>query len=197
MKRDLVVPSGTGTKPGFSVELGEKAILIYCGALGDESAMFGIANDEGGVSISAYPVTTNEILARLETYVTQEAGNIIETLRGDITLVELDHPGGAVIRTICTQLQQVWAFSYTVQSPYPIIIDLSSGTGFMGEHFPGVGFLTPGDYRLTIYWWGYTAGGYKWSHNALQTIEFTSEPNSWIAWIPPFERHWNRTDPEW
>lgn len=198
MSVDLTVPGGTGTRPGFTVEKTNDAILIYCGALQDGDSMFGITNDEGGLSISAYPVPRRATaVVRATAHLDQARSDwrMISTLRGPITLEQLED--GEVVRTVCTMLDFVWRFSGSF--PYPLY-DFpynvpSSGSGFMTEGYPGFGELLPGDYRMTVFWYYYTLHLYE-SHNALQTFNFTIEPDA-ADYSFVFQKHDAPDAPEW
>lgn len=57
MSLDLYVPGGNPNKPGFSVQRNAHGLSISAGALASTNTMFGIANHEGGLSVSAWPVS--------------------------------------------------------------------------------------------------------------------------------------------
>lgn len=59
MSLDINVPGGNPNKPGFSVQRSPSGLHINAGALASTNTtrtMFGVANDEGGLSINVYPV---------------------------------------------------------------------------------------------------------------------------------------------
>lgn len=56
MSLDINVPGGNPRSPGFSVQRSPNGLSISAGALASTNTKFGMANDEGGLSVSAYPV---------------------------------------------------------------------------------------------------------------------------------------------
>jgi len=165
------VPSGDGSKVGFSVEKTDNAILIFGGPLQGEDSMFGITNDEGGVGVNAYPVQplvqplTMTVYLVIKTIV----GAQMNSLRGPLTLTRLS-PDPAVI---CTQLDYTWMFSLTRDFPEWWENDFTQGWAWMGDHGPGTGKLIAGSYKLDVYWYGYTVAWNEVSARALQTFYFT------------------------
>lgn len=50
------VPDGDAREPGFAVQSSNHGLSVSAGALADSPAMFGVMNDEGGLSVSAWPL---------------------------------------------------------------------------------------------------------------------------------------------
>lgn len=60
MSIDISVPGGNPNKPGFFVQRSASGLSISAGALASTNTMFGAMNDEGGLSVSAWPVSLGE-----------------------------------------------------------------------------------------------------------------------------------------
>jgi hypothetical protein len=56
MSIDIGVPGGDQDRPGFHVQRDSHGLSIAAGTLRSSGVMFGVANDEGGLSINAFPV---------------------------------------------------------------------------------------------------------------------------------------------
>lgn len=96
MSLDINVPSGNPNNPGFSVQRSSSGLHINAGALASTNTKFGIANDEGGLSINAQPVPVVDAgAAGWIVYIFRFSGEHAFTLyRGRSLLADILRVGG-------------------------------------------------------------------------------------------------------
>lgn len=196
MSLDISVPGGNPNKPGFSVQRSANGLSISAGALTSTNTTFGMMNDEGGLSVSAYPVSLVEWLVRACAYF---AGDYESTLRGDVTVDVVD-AGGIALRNIVTRRRKVWTFC-PQGSPNTVFNNVSGSFPYTGPDNPGCGKLLAGRYRLSVYWWSYSVPPYAWSYNVIQEVPFTvagpPTPSGYLFTVPSFTKRDNQVSAEW
>lgn len=196
MSIDISVPGGNPNMPGFSVQRSSSGLSISAGDIASTNTMFGMANDEGGLSVSAYPVSTISWLVRACVSI----NNVFSTLWGDVTVDRLDTYGVA-IQNIVTRRMKVWTFCPTGLSDC-VFTNVSGLFPYTGPDNPGCGKLLAGRYRLSIYWAGFDDNPpYEGSENVIQEVLFTiggpPTPAGYVFTIPAFMKRDNTVSPEW